>query len=211
MREIVVATRSAYKLRELTELLGSVPGLRLIDLNEAGIPERREEDALEVHPTFVENALAKARYFARISHRPVLADDSGLCVDALGGEPGVHSKRFSGRTDLRGPALDRANNSLLLARLSDVPQDRRSAHYVCALALVDPDGAEQTFEGRCDGFIVEDPRGDAGFGYDPLFRSSELHATFAEVEPEQKNRVSHRARAVAAARSAVSGRDRPPD
>lgn len=204
MSELVIATRSSHKLREIAAILPDLPGLTLRDLDSAGVLASPEEEGIEAFDSFGENALAKARYFAALARRPVLADDSGLCVDALGGGPGVRSKRFSGRTDLEGEALDRANNELLLRSLEGVPEEERAAHYVCVLALVDPEGRESTFEGRCDGVILREPRGSGGFGYDPLFLVPELGLTFGEIDPVVKNRISHRARAVRAAASELA-------
>lgn len=200
MNRLVVATRSDHKLREIRQLLADVPDLHVVGLEEAGVQETDAEDGIEVHDTFSANALAKVRYFVPLVRAPVLADDSGLCVDALDGAPGVRSKRFSGRDDLQGADLDRANNELLIARLRDVPPARRTATFACAVALASPDGRDAVFLGRSGGRILEAPRGDGGFGYDPLFFSLELGKTFAEADPKEKNRVSHRARAVAAAR-----------
>ena len=144
--------------------------------------------------TFEENALSKARYFARESGMPTLADDSGLEVAALGGSPGVYSKRWSGRADLSGQALDDANNALLLERLSS--SEDRSARYVCAAAFCD--GIMELVErGEVIGRITREARGIGGFGYDPYFGSDELGRTFGEVTLEEKARVSHRARAFA--------------
>lgn len=193
---LVVATRSAHKLREIRTLLGSLPGLRLQDLNEAAVPESAEEEGIEVFDTFAANALAKARYFGRLTGAWVLSDDSGLCVEALSGAPGVRSKRFSGRIDLRGDALDRANNEHLLAALQGVPVDQRTACYVCAAALVGPRGEEAVFHGICTGRIEDAPRGDQGFGYDPLFLLPSRGATFGQLPASEKDRVSHRARAM---------------
>lgn len=192
----MVATRSAHKLREIREIMEAAGGPAVIDLEAAGIGYDPAEESIEVHETFAENALAKARYFARLSGMATLADDSGLCVDALDGAPGVRSKRFSGRSDLEGEVLDAANNSLLLERLSGVPRERRGAHYVCVAAVVEPGGEERIFEGRCAGEIVTEPRGGGGFGYDPLFYVADEGATFGEIEPARKNRISHRARAM---------------
>jgi XTP/dITP diphosphohydrolase len=204
MGPVLVATRSANKLREIRQILSGLPGLSLVGLEGVGIPEDPEEDAIEAFDSFQQNALAKARYFSRLSGLPTLADDSGLCVDALGGAPGVRSKRFSGRADLRGAELDRANNEHLLRELGEVPADRRSAHYFCALALVTPGGSEEVFLGRCDGSILTAPRGDGGFGYDPLFYVPEEDATFAEIPPERKNEQSHRTRALRSAAGALA-------
>ena len=198
MTQLLVATRSAHKLREIRQLMGPVPGLEIVDLEAAGIPEEPAEDAIEAFDTFEENALAKARYFAARAPFPVLADDSGLCVDALGGGPGIFSKRFSGEP-LSGIDLDLANNRRLLHELGEVPDPQRTAHYVCVVALVTPEGDEDLFRGTVDGTILRTPRGDGGFGYDPLFYLPSLEATFAEVAPETKNQISHRARALQAA------------
>jgi XTP/dITP diphosphohydrolase len=196
MTELVVATRSTHKLREIREILGELVGYALLDLNQAGVPEAADEETIEVFETFAENALAKARYFARKTDSLVLADDSGLCVPALGGAPGVRSKRFSGRTDLRGDELDEANNQHLLQLLRSVPFADRVARYVCAAALAFPDGTEQTFLGRCEGVILEEPRGEGGFGYDPLFFLPSEGATFGEIPATRKHLLSHRARAM---------------
>jgi XTP/dITP diphosphohydrolase len=187
----LVATRSAGKLRELRPLF-QARGVNLIDLNEAGIPENPAEDELEIFDTFEENARAKARYFHRLSGRGAFADDSGLSVAALNGGPGVRSKRWSGRADLSGQALDDENNRLLLERLRGV-EDRR-ADYVCAAAFVDWD-REVVCVGEVHGWIVDTPSGKNGFGYDPFFWSEELECTFGEASREMKERVSHRGRA----------------
>lgn len=201
MIRIVVATRSAHKLRELQQLLGSIEGIELIDLDGAGIERSADEETIEIHDSFEANALAKARYYSARTPHPVLADDSGLSVDALGGEPGVRSKRFSGRTELSGDELDAANNLHLLERLRDVPDAHRGAHYTCCLAIVTSDGgSEKVFFGRVDGVILREPAGSGGFGYDPLFFVPELGGTFAELPAAEKQRSSHRARAVEAAR-----------
>lgn len=199
MTTVVVATRSPNKLGEITRILPPIEGLRLIDLQSAGIPEDPEEDTVEVYTTFEGNALAKARYFAERTEFAVLADDSGLSVDALDGAPGVRSRRFSGRTDLSGPELDRANNEALLSALAEVPTERRTARFHCAIAIVHPGGDSRCFEGDIEGVILTEPRGGGGFGYDPLFFVSELGSTLAEVPADLKNSVSHRARALAAA------------
>lgn len=197
MTPVVVATRSPDKLREITEMLAGVPGIHLLDLDAAGVPELPEEAEVEIYDTFEGNALAKAKYYSRRSRSLALADDSGLCVDALDGNPGVLSKRFSGRTDLGGAELDRANNALLLERLDRIPDERRTGHYVCVVALVDPaTGREAVVRATCDGIILRAPRGDGGFGYDPLFYLPSEHATFGELPRERKNQISHRAGAV---------------
>ena len=169
-------------------------GHEVVDLRDAGIPESAAEDELEISATFEENALAKAKYFARVSGMPTLADDSGLEVEALGGAPGVLSKRWSGRSDLSGQALDDANNQLLLARLDGLAN--RAARYLCAAACSGA-GPDVVVRGETAGLITESPSGSGGFGYDPYFLSAELGRTFGSVSMEEKARVSHRARAFA--------------
>ena len=196
-RPWVLATRNAGKLRELRPLFAGV-GIAVVDLHEAGVTEASEEEALECFETFEENALAKARWFAeRVNGRPVIADDSGLEVMALGGAPGVRSKRWSGRTDLRGAALDAANNALLLERLRG--EGDRRAKFVCAAAWCDGT-RELVVRGEVPGTIVAEgaARGVHGFGYDPLFRADELGMTLAEATVAQKQAVSHRGRAFTA-------------
>lgn len=195
-RPWVIATRNAGKLRELRPLFAGA-GIAVIDLRDAGVPESADEDALECFDTFEENALAKARWFAaRVNGLPVVADDSGLEVDALGGEPGVRSKRWSGRSDLSGAALDAANNALLVERLRGV-RDRR-ARFVCAAAWRDG-SRELVARGEVPGRIVEagEARGAHGFGYDAYFHADELGMTLAEATVAEKQSVSHRGRAFA--------------
>jgi XTP/dITP diphosphohydrolase len=199
MTLVVVATRSAHKLAELRQMLPSIESLEIVDLEAAGIPEAPEEEGIEAFFTFEENALAKARYFCSLSGNPVLSDDSGLCVDALGGAPGPLSKRFCRRSDLSGLPLDQANNDHLLRELADTPMRARGAHYVCVIALVTPEGEESIFRGSVDGTILMGSQGVGGFGYDPLFYVPDLQATFAQVPQAEKNRISHRARALQAA------------
>lgn len=195
MREpIVLATRSLGKLHELRPIFAAA-GAEVIDLDDAGIPERPDEEALERWETFEENALAKARhFFALDGGRPTVADDSGLEVLALGGHPGVRTKRWSGRTDLAGRALDQANIAKLLAELDGV--DDRRARYVCVAAYVDAH-EERLVRGETTGRILHAPRGTGGFGYDPVFLSDDLGVTFAEVDRAVKEPVSHRGRAFA--------------
>jgi XTP/dITP diphosphohydrolase len=192
---ILLASRSEGKLRELRPLFSDA-GYVVVDLAAAGIAERPDEEELEGRESFEENALAKARHFHRLSGgMPTVADDSGLEVAALGGAPGVRSKRWSGRRELSGQSLDDANNALLLQRLRDATD--RTARYVCVAAYVD--GArEMSRRGETSGRILEGPRGSGGFGYDPLFLSDELGATFGESTREAKERVSHRGRAMRA-------------
>ena len=187
----LLATRSLGKLYELRPMF-SAAGFDVVDLDGAGIAESAEEPELEKFDSFEENALAKAKYFRAKSGLVTIADDSGLEVQALGGAPGVHTKRWSGRADLEGRALDVANNEFLLRKLGN-SRDRR-ARYVCVAALVDGSG-HRTFRGETEGEILDAPRGEGGFGYDPLFLSSDLGITFAEAERAVKERGSHRGRA----------------
>jgi len=184
--KLVLASNNAKKLGELSAMLEPL-GFELVPQGALGVPE-----ADEPHCTFVENALAKARHAARLTGLPALADDSGLCAAALGGEPGVHSARYAG-----DPKSDERNNARLLAELSG-HNDRR-AHYVALLVLVRHADDPQPIiaEGEWHGEIVLEPRGDGGFGYDPLFLVPELGLTVAEIEAEEKNRRSHRGQAMA--------------
>jgi XTP/dITP diphosphohydrolase len=200
LQPIVLATRSAGKLRELRPLFAA-RGFTVTDLGEAGIPETAEENALEVYTSFEENALAKGRYFAGRTGLPVVADDSGIEVRALGGRPGVRSKRWSERPDLDGQALDDENNRLLLSLLAG--QADRRARYVCAAAYVDGE-REVVRRGEVTGVITDQPRGANGFGYDPFFRSDELGKTFGEASLAEKETVSHRARAFVALIDAIA-------
>jgi len=188
---VLLATRSAGKLHELQPLF-TAAGFTIRRLDDARIDGSPDEDLIEAFDTFEENALAKARYFHVLVGGPVVADDSGLVVDALGGEPGVRSKRWSGRADLAGKALDEANNAKLLASLRGA-EDRR-ARYVCAAAYVD-DERELVRSGETAGVIVDARCGAQGFGYDPYFLSAELGVTFGEASREAKEGVSHRGRA----------------
>lgn len=191
---LLLATRSAGKLRELKPLFAAA-GRDVIDLQQAGIAEDPLEDALEAFATFEENAQAKARYFAGLSGMAAIADDSGLEVAALGGAPGVFSKRWSGRHDLEGPALDAENTRLLLARLAG--EDQRSACFVCVAFMVDG-AVERSARGEVRGRIARTPRGTGGFGYDPVFLPEEGGGrSFAELRPAEKSGMSHRGQAFA--------------
>jgi XTP/dITP diphosphohydrolase len=198
MTRLVVASRNAGKVREIHEMLAGLAGYEVIGLAELGIPESPEEDDIEGYVTFEENALAKARWFAEKTGELALADDSGLCVDALGGAPGVRSRRFAPVDEARGERQDQANNRHLLALLAGVPDERRTARYVCAAAAAWPDGRETVRTGTCAGVILREPRGAGGFGYDPLFYLEDEGQTFGELPPERKNQLSHRGKAVRA-------------
>jgi XTP/dITP diphosphohydrolase len=189
-RPLLLATRSAGKIRELRAMFAEA-GMEVTDLNAVGVPESSAEDDLEIGSTYEENALAKARHFHRVTGLPTVADDSGIEVAALGGAPGVHSKRWSG-VPLTGEALDRANNELLLRRLGDT--ENRAARYVCVAAYCDSN-EEFVERGETRGRVTRLPRGTGGFGYDPYFESDEIGCTFGEITMTEKARVSHRARA----------------
>lgn len=180
--KIVVATGNKHKLREIRDILKSH---EILSAAEAGFSGEVEETG----ETFLENALLKARAVCKTTGLPALADDSGLCVDALQGAPGVYSARYSGGGDAE-------NRALLLKNMHGM-QDR-GAHFCCAVALVFPDGRELTAEGRTYGTILFECRGAGGFGYDSLFLSKDLGVSFAEAGEEEKNAVSHRGRALAA-------------
>jgi len=199
---LLVATRNPGKVRELRDILAGYPQLDVVGLEDLGVPESPDEDAVEAFETFEENARAKARYYARLTGELTLADDSGICVDALGGAPGVRSRRFAGEVEARGMRQDEANNRHLLRLLADVPPERRTARYVCAAALVG-EGWDDVFTGTCDGIVLDAPRGTGGFGYDPLFFMPDEGMTFGELPPARKSEVSHRGRAVRAAAGAL--------
>lgn len=184
-------------MREIRRILGTVEGLHVLDLEEAGIAPDPAEDDLEPHATFEENALSKARYFARLSGLPTVADDSGIEVDALDGAPGVRTKRFAadGGVDvasLTGTDLDQANNRHLVARLRNVAPEARTARYVCVAAMIRPDADPIVVRGEAPGRIVDEARGEGGFGYDPHVFDDEVGCTFAEMTPAQKDGRSHR-------------------
>jgi XTP/dITP diphosphohydrolase len=193
---VVLATRNPGKSRELSAMFADA-GIALVDLAAAGLArEDPAEDALEAFETFEENARAKARWFsAQLPGAFVVADDSGLAVDALGGAPGVQSKRWSQsgvRGRASGAALDDANNAHLLASLSGASS--RAAGYVCVVVCTDGE-REWSARGECRGRILEAPSGRGGFGYDPLFFSDDLQCAFGEATRDEKARVSHRGRA----------------
>lgn len=202
-RDVLLASRNPHKLAEIRELLADLP-VNVVSPDDVGLPPDPAEDAVECWRTFMENALAKAAWFRARTGLPTMADDSGLCVDALGGGPGVHSRRFAPESEIGPAGRDAANNRHLLARLEDVPPEGRGAHYRCALALVE-DRFRVVAYGRCDGRIATEARGEGGFGYDPLFIVPELGGTFGELPPEEKAARSHRAAAVRTARAWLTG------
>ena len=183
---LVIASRNVKKVGEIAELLAP-RGVDVRSVSEFdGVP-----DVVEDGTTFGENAALKATQTARFLGQWALGEDSGLCVDALDGEPGIYSARFSGEE-----ATDQANNQLLTERLADVPSTRRGAHYVCHVAVSDPEGGVRlSVEANCHGRIVAQPRGEPGFGYDPHFLLPEYHRTFGELAAVVKRHLSHRARA----------------
>ncbi|MGE0353147.1 MAG: non-canonical purine NTP pyrophosphatase [Gemmatimonadales bacterium] len=195
--KLLVATRSEGKKREVRRLVADT-GIEVTFPDEAGVRETPEEELLETGDSFESNARHKAEYFARKTGLPTVADDSGLEVLSLGGAPGVRSRRFAGATG--DPAVvDAANNAELLRRLAGAPASRRRARYRCVLVYLSRPGAiPQVFDGTCNGAILEQPRGEGGFGYDPLFLSDDLGRSFGEADPADKDRVSHRGRAWAA-------------
>ena len=186
-QKLLIATTNPGKVAEIRKLLASLP-IRVIgpeDLTQA-VP-----DCIEQGSSFCENARIKARHWFNHSALASLADDSGLAVEALDGAPGIYSARFAG-----DGATDRDNLEHLLERLRGVDQSKRGASFICCLALCRTNGSLVMFRGRCDGLILDHPRGRRGFGYDPVFYYPPLGKTFAQLDPEEKNRVSHRGRAL---------------
>jgi XTP/dITP diphosphohydrolase len=201
--KVLAATRNAGKQREIRRVLSSA-GLEIVFPDDIWLRELSEDDALEAAESFEGNARRKADYFARLSSLPTFADDSGLEVFALGGAPGVRSKRWAGATGTDAE-IDDANNAELLRRLSGAPESRRLARYRCAIVfLKSPDAVPTVCHGDCTGRILEEPRGIGGFGYDPLFFSDELGKTFGEATDAEKDAVSHRGRALRALAQALN-------
>jgi len=202
---VLVATRSAHKLGEIRRILGGAPGLQLLAPDEAGLPPVPEEEGIEIHETFEENALAKARWFRERTGMTVLADDSGLVVDALGGAPGVRSRRFA-PLGHPGEGVDEANNRYLLERLQGVPPVERTARFVCVAVLdAGAGGGPLVVRGEAEGRILDAPAGEGGFGYDPLFFDPELGLTFAELSGEEKDARSHRGKSFSELARRLSG------
>jgi XTP/dITP diphosphohydrolase len=207
-RRVVIATRSPHKLRELRALL-RLDRTELVSLEDLGVPGEPVEDGL----TFETNARIKARFAARATGLPAIADDSGIEVDALGGAPGVRTRRYAGPD-----ATDEANNAKLLQELAEVPAGQRGARYVCVLALAIPDRTAPgglrmlSRRGTSRGRIAFDPRGSGGFGYDPLFEPARERAggrTFGQYTPEAKDAISHRGRAARRMARVLAGLDLP--
>ena len=188
--KLVIATHNAGKLREIRALLAPL-GIECVGAEELDLPEPDETGV-----TFVDNAELKARQAADLSGLAALADDSGLAVDALHGNPGIFSARWAedgeGERDF-GRAMERVWREVEAAG----PDAVHDAHFVCVLSLALPDGTVESFEGRCDGSLVWPPRGDKGFGYDPMFVKAGMERTFAEIDQDEKHRISHRADAFA--------------
>jgi len=186
MKNLIVATRNKGKMKEFSEILSGLP-FRLLSMEEAGI----DIDIAENGKTFEENALIKAMEIHKLTGEMVIADDSGLEVDCLNGAPGIYSARFAGEN-----ATDEDRNNKLLAMMKDVPYEKRTARFVAAIAVVFEDGSNIIAKGTCEGLIGFKPEGKNGFGYDPLFFVPEYGMTVAQMEPELKNRISHRAKAL---------------
>ena len=193
---LLIATHNPGKLIELTRLLGDVP-FDLVSLADAGIHHQVDETG----ETFEQNAALKAETYARLSGLPTLADDSGLEVDALDGEPGVRSSRYAGDN-----ATDADRIAFLLRKLDNIRASDRTAHFRCVIAVAWPGGPLELHSGTCEGRITEAPRGSNGFGYDPVFFIPTMGRTMAELSPEEKNRVSHRSEAARKAAAATRGR-----
>ena len=190
MSKLVMASNNRHKIKEIETFLRTLCPFdadgnpyEILSLSDIGFTD----DIIEDGETFEDNALIKARTVAKLGYIGI-ADDSGLCVDALGGAPGVYSARYAGGHD------DADNNRLILKNLKDVPAEKRSAHFVSVIACVFPDGREIVARGECPGTMLFDYRGNGGFGYDPLFLYEPMGKTFAEMNAEEKNAISHRAR-----------------
>ncbi|SFG24053.1 XTP/dITP diphosphohydrolase [Priestia megaterium] len=186
MREIIIATKNAGKVKDF-ETLFSSKGFKvksLLDFTEI-------EDVEETGVTFAENATLKAEAISSALNKPVIADDSGLAIDALNGEPGVYSARYAGENK-----DDNANIEKVLQKLNDVPFEKRTARFHCALAIAVPGKRTEIVEGTCEGHILEEKRGENGFGYDPIFFVEKWRCSMAELTKEQKNQISHRANAL---------------
>ena len=189
--ELILASRNKKKIKEMETILAThFPGIHILSLDDVGFEGDIEENGI----TYEDNALIKARTAVEAGNHqyPAIADDSGLSVDALDGAPGVYSARYAG-----GHGDDAANNALLLKNLAHIPADERTARFVCCIALVYPDGRELTVRGETEGLIIDEARGEGGFGYDPYFYYAPFGKTFSELSSEEKNAISHRGKAIA--------------
>ncbi len=196
MPDVLIATSNAGKLREIRRLTASSP------INWLGLESFPAlADAIESGTTFAQNARLKALHYAGLTRLRTLADDSGLIVDALDGAPGVYSARYAGEQ-----SDDAANNRKLIARLAEVPPEQRSARFECAIAFAEPGRVLLESSGRVEGLIIDDPRGENGFGYDPHFLIERLGRTAAELSPDEKSAVSHRGQALQALVNALRTR-----
>lgn len=185
---IIIASNNQGKIKEIKDILAPV-NIQILSLKEANISSHVEEDM----GSFKENAIKKAKAVCNLSGKWALADDSGLVVEALGGQPGIFSARFAGED-----ADDERNRKKLLSMMRDIPPEQRKAYFYCYIVLLAPDGYMITSEGRCDGYITYEEMGDNGFGYDPIFWVPEYKKTFAQLDASIKNTISHRARALKA-------------
>ena len=193
MSRVFLASRNAKKLEEMQRILAEhAPDVEVVGLDDVPAYDEPVED----QPDFEGNALLKARAGLAATGLPSLADDSGLCVDALNGMPGVLSARWSGPPGADKGRADERNNALLLSQLADVPDERRGAHFTCAVAFCAPDGTEVVVHGRMDGRVLREVRGSGGFGYDVLFAADGHDVTTAELDPADKDAISHRGRAL---------------
>lgn len=185
---IVIATGNKDKVREINEILKGTD-FEAISMKEAGV----KLDIVEDGTTFEENAMIKAQSVFDVLGGYVIADDSGICIDALDGRPGIYSARFCGENSTYEEKFAR-----IFEMLKDVPEEKRTAQFVCAIAVIRPDGSKFTVRGEVRGVLVEEPRGDNGFGYDPIFYVPEYNMTTAQMDPELKNSISHRGKALRA-------------
>ena len=188
MKRIIAASRNAHKIEEIEKITQKF-GMNVISRDDAGLPKDEVEEDGE---SFEENSYKKAKAIWDICHETVIADDSGLMVDALDGAPGVYSARFAGEE-----GNYQKNNEKLLALMEGIPEEERGAKFVTVITLIFPDGRTLVARGECPGVIIDAPRGDGGFGYDPLFKPEGYELSFAEMASEDKNAISHRGRALA--------------
>ena len=188
--KVIAATNNKHKVEELRALFSNSGDIELLTLSEIGFTDEIIEDG----NTFLENARIKAMAVHRATGFASVADDSGLCVDALGGEPGIYSARYASENDQN--SSDAANTQKLLDKLLEVPDNERTARFVSALCFIDSDGTEVSAVGKCEGIITREVRGEGGFGYDPVFFFQDFGKTFGELSADEKNSVSHRANAV---------------